>query len=206
MINTGNSKVREVVQLMHEAIQRKIKRGGQIKDDIIIENRIFSLICRYFDIGPTKIAILMNDKYGYDLTGDEVIQIFRSRRMANPNERKELLEWADSVAEQFAGAILGKRDAFDRFEHQRKEPALKNGKKHDSQERIAAIMIYEKYPEIDLFNDMDTLHMLVNTLARYYFYDISDAIGETYGFPQYRDTKKKQGSKESEKSCHMIRH
>lgn len=146
MINTGNAKVKEVIQGMHEAMQRKIKRGGQIKEDIVIENRIFSFLSRDFDLGPTKTAILMNEKYGCDLTGDEVIQIFRNRRMANPNERKELLQWADGVAEQFAGAIQGKRDAFDRFEKQRKEPALGNGKKHDSQERIAAIMIYEKYP------------------------------------------------------------
>lgn len=199
MIDTRNSKVKEVVQGMHEAMQRKIKRGSQLKEDIIVENRIFAFLCRDFDLGPTKTSILMNEKYGYDLTGDEVIQIFRSRRMANPNERKELLQWAGGVAEQFSGAIQGKRDAFDRFEKQRKDPALKNGKKHDSQDRIAAIMIYEKYPEIDIFDDVDTLHLLGNTLAKYYFYDISDAISEVYGFPQYRDIKKKQQSKESEK-------
>lgn len=142
----------------------------------------------------------MNDKYGYEMTGDEVIQIFRDRRMANPNERKELLEWADSVAIQFAGAVEGKRDAYDKFEKIRKEPALKNGKKHDSQGRMAAIMIYEKYPEIDLFGDRESLHLLGNVFARYYFDDISNAISEVYGFMQHRETnKKKPIVKENEK-------
>ncbi|XME04054.1 hypothetical protein QYZ88_007715 [Lachnospiraceae bacterium C1.1] len=197
MINIDNSKVKEVIHSMHEAMQRKIKRGSRIKEDIVVENRIFSLLCRDFDIEPTKTAILMNETYGCDLTGDEVIQIFRNRRMANPNERKELLQWADGVVEQFASAIQGKREAFDCFEKQRKEPALRNGKRHDSQERIAAIMIYERYPEIDLFNEVDSLHLLGNTLARYYFYDIADAICDAYGFPQYHDTKKRQQSKDT---------
>ena len=143
-------------------------------------------------MGPTECAVKMNDKYGYDMTGDEVIQIFRNRRMANPMERKELLQWAEEVAECFAGAVQGKRDSFDKFEKIRKESSLKNGKRHDSQDRMAVIMIYEKYPEIDCFDDTDSLHLLGNTLARYYFYDISDAVSDVYGFPQYRDEEKKK--------------
>lgn len=200
MIKVQEQKVKESLQGMHDAMQRKVKRGSQVKEEIVIENRIFSILCSDFDIEPTQTAIAMNDRYGYDMTGDEVIQIFRNRRMANPNKRKELLEWADSVAVQFAGAIEGKRDAYDKFEKIRKEPALKNGKKHDSQDRMAAIMIYAKYPEIDIFDDIESLHLLGNTFAKYYFYDISDAISDVYGFPQYRDAnKKKPVAKENEK-------
>lgn len=200
MIKAQEPKVKESLQCMHDAMQRKVKKGIPIKENIVIENRIFSILCSNFNLCPTKTAIAMNDKYGYEMTGDEVIRIFRRRRMANPNERKELLEWADSVAVQFAGALEGKKEAYDEFEKIRKKPALKNGKKHDSQERMAAIMIYTKYPEIDLFNDIESLHLLGNTLAKYYFYDISDSIREVYGFPQYREThKKKPAVKENEK-------
>lgn len=199
MINVKEPKVKEVMQGIHEAMLRKVKRGSQVKEEIVMESRIFSVICTDFDLGPTSVAIRMNEKYDYNMTGDEVIQVFRNRRMANPNERKELLEWASNVTDLFAGAISGKRDLFEKFEKARKEPALKNGKKHDSQERMAAIMIYEKYPEIDMFDDAKSLYLLGNTLARYFFYDISDAICEVYGFPQYRDNKKKQQSKEPEK-------
>ncbi len=199
MINVKDPKVDEVMQGIHEAMLHKIKRGSQVKEEIVMESRIFSVICTDFDLGPTKVAMLMNDKYGYDMTGDEVIQVFRSRRMANPNERKELLQWAENVAVLFSGAISGNKELFDKFEKARKEPALKSGKKHDSQDRMAAIMIYEKYPEIDPFDDTSSLYLLGNTLARYFFYDISDAICDVYGFPQYRENKKKQQSKESEK-------
>ena len=64
MINVTDQKVREVLQKMHEEMRRKVKKGSQIKEDIVMENRIFSILCGDFDLGPTKTAILMNDKYG----------------------------------------------------------------------------------------------------------------------------------------------
>lgn len=90
MINTKDPKVKEIMDGMHEAMLRKIKRGSQVKEEIVRENRIFSLICEDFDVDPTGIAVRMNHRYGYDMTGNEVIQILRGRRMANPRERKEL--------------------------------------------------------------------------------------------------------------------
>ena len=192
MIKVSNPKIKDVFQGMHEALLRKVKRGSQVKDDIVMEGRLFSIICTDFDMGPTKCAIEMNDRYGYDLTGDEVIQIFRNRRMAHPVERKELLQWADSVADAFARAIDGRKEDFEVYEELRKQPALKCGKKHDSQDRMAAIMIYSKYPEVDLYDDSNSLLLLGNTLARYYFYDISDVICEVYGFPLYREKKNQQ--------------
>lgn len=199
MIQIKDQKVKEVIQWIHEAMLRKVKRGSQIKEDIVMENRLFSILCHDFDLGPTKCAIAMNEKYGYHLTGDAIIEIFRTRRMANPFERKELLQWAEEVAECFSDVIVGKREGFDQYERKRKEPSLKNGKRHDSQERMAAIMIYEKYPEIDQFDDKNSLHLLGNTLAKYFFYDISDAISEVYGFPQYKETKKKLPNNKIEK-------
>lgn len=191
MINVKEQKINEVMKQIHDGMLRKVKRGSQVKEDIVMESRLFSIICHDFDLGPTKCADAMNEKYGYTLTGDEVIQIFRNRRMANPKERKELLQWANDVANFFSGAIIGKKDSFEKYEKRRKEPALLNGKRHDSQERMAAIMIYEKYPEIDIFGDIGSLHLLGNTLAKYFFYDISDAISDVYGFSQARENKKK---------------
>lgn len=199
MINTGDQKVKAVIQRIHKALLRKVKKGGSVKEEFVIENRIFSILCTDFDLEPTKVAMLMNDRYGYDMTGDDVVQVFRNRRMANPYERKELLQWANNAASAFPGAIQGRKDMFERFEKARKEPALKSGKKHDSQDRIAAVMLYERYPEIDVFEDTDCLYLLGNTLAKYFFYDISDAICEVYGFPQYKDSKKKLEKEEEKK-------
>lgn len=198
MINVKDQKVKEVIQEIHKAMLRKVKRGSVAKEDIIMENRLFTILCHDFDLEPTKCAIAMNEAYGYNLTGNEVIEIFRSKRMSNPVERKELLQWADNVTEYFLKAITGEKDSFETYEKERKEPALKNGKRHNSQDRIAAIMIYEKYPEIDLFDDKNNLYLLGNTLAKYFFYDISDAISIVYSFPQYKDGNKKSSNSQVE--------
>lgn len=190
MININNQKIKEVIQGIHESMLKGFKKITLIKEDIVKESRVFAIICHDFDMEPSKCAIQMNEKYGYDMNGNEVIQILRNRKLSYPTERKELLQWADKVAESFAGAIEGKKDLYIEFEKKRKENFLKNGKRHDAQDRIAAIMIYEKFPEIDLFNDVNNLHSLGNTLAKYFFYEMSDAISEVYGFPQYRNNKR----------------
>ncbi len=194
MINVKDGKVKEVLNEIHEGMQRKIKRRAKEKEEIILENKVFSVLCHDYEIGPTKCAISLNDKYGYHLNGDEIIQIFRSRRMANPMERKELLQWAAEVASYFVGAIKGDRASFDKFESRRKEPALKNGKYHDSQDRMAAIMIYQKNPELNIYEDAENLQFLGNTLAKYFFYDMSDALINVYCFQQKKEEKKRSQS------------
>ena len=202
MIDTKKEKVNEVIQGIHEALKRKAKRGRNAKDEFILENRIFSVICHDYDIGPTKCAELLNDKYGYNLTGNEVIQVFRNRRMANPVERKMLFQWAGEVSDLFVKSVEGNKDSFEKYEKRRKESALGSGKMHDSQERIAVIMIYEKNPEFDQFDDMHRLHLLGNILGKYFLYDISDVVSEVYGFPQYKDTKKKNTGKAKKELSH----
>lgn len=192
MINIDDGKVREVLEGIHEAMLRKKKRGSKVKEDIVMENRIFSIICHDPEMGPIGCARAMEERYGAHLTGDEIVQVFRSRRMANPHERRELLLWAQELAGYFSEAVVGDRDGFDKFEEQRKSPALKNGKRHDSQERIAAIMIFEAHPEIDLYDDFESLCLLGNTLARYFFYDMADTLAYVYGFPQFHAEKKKE--------------
>jgi len=191
MINVKDQKVKEILAAIHEGMQIKVKRGNQEKEDIIMESRLFFVICENYDIGPTKCAIELNNRYDYDLTGDEVIQIFRNRRMANPVERKELLQWAKEVAELFAGAIKGEKATFDKFDKRRREAALKNGKKHDSQDRLAAIMIYAKYPELDIYDDATSLQLLGNTLAKYFFYDMVDSVCDIYEFQRHNKEEKK---------------
>ena len=190
MIQTNNPKIKEIITEFHEAMLRKSKRKTSQNKDILIESRVFSILCNNYDMQPTDCAIQMNSKYNYNFTNSDIIQIFRKRRMANPIERKELFEWANEITSYFEKAMVGDKESFYKFEKRRKQPALKNGKRHDSQERIAAIMIFEKFPEMDTYNDIPNLHLLSNTLAKYFFYDMADAISNVYGFIPLRNYKK----------------
>lgn len=44
MIKVQETKVKESLQSMHDAMQRTVKRGNLVKEDIMIENRIFSIL------------------------------------------------------------------------------------------------------------------------------------------------------------------
>lgn len=199
MIENKNGKVNEVIEKIHAGMLNKKERGSRVRDEYVKENRVFLIICRDKDAEPSQIAVKMNELYGCDMTALDVIQLLRSRRMANPVERREIFNWAESVSELFGEAVEGNRALFDKYESLRKKPCLTNGKRHKSQERIAAIMIFEKYPEIDVFQDSKSLQLLGDTLAKYFFYDISDAIREVYGFPCYRDSKHRRMGNSGEK-------
>ena len=144
----------------------------------------------------------MNRKYGYEMTGDDALRLLREKRMAKPTDRRELLLWARKVAEYFAASVNGRKESFEKFEKLRKEPALKCGKKHDLQDRMAVIMIYTRYPELDVYNDTQVVHSLGMTMARYFFYEMSDIVGNAYDFPLLWSNKKKEKKTEEKKLSH----
>lgn len=193
MITGKKESLQIISDELHRSIARKRGQAGCVKDDIMTESRMFAVLCDTPDIEPRVCAVRLEKKYGYDIDGDEIIRMFRRRRMANPHERKALFEWADKLSELFAEAAGGDEKAFSEFEKLRKENALNPGRRNDSQDRICAIMIYRKYPEIVTNGDEDILYSFGNTLGKYFFYDISDAVCKAYGFPGYRDSKSDTG-------------
>lgn len=197
MINVKDQTVKEVIQKIHQSVLKRIKNENQIKQEIIKENRLFSFICHDFELEPSQYANLMNRQYQYDMTGNEVIQIFRNRKMANPIERKELFKWASEVAHYFSRAIEGDQKAYKQFNVLRKKSLLKSGRKHSSQERIAMLTIYANYPEIDVFEDIQQIYLFGDTFARYFFFDMADAIQEVYSATSNLESESKQAESQT---------
>ncbi len=199
MINVNSQKVKEIQRELHAALVKDSKGGKRVKEEIVMENRLFMVICRDITLAPPQIAVELNKKYGYQMQAEDALSILRGRRMAKPGDRKELLLWAQKVAEYFAAAVGGNRESFEKFEKLRKEPALKCGKKHDDQERMAAMMIYARYPELAMEGDVDMLQTFGKVLGKYFFYDMADAVAHVHGFPSFSDAKKKAQTVEEEK-------
>ena len=114
MINVKDEKIKELSANLHEKICRKEKQAGDENHEIILENRLFNLLCDDSEIQPTKCAIKLNEKYGYDLSGDDIIQIFRRCRMAFPKERIELFDWVYELIDLFEDAVNGKKAVFEK--------------------------------------------------------------------------------------------
>lgn len=199
MINTDNPKVKEVQEGIYKALLRKVKKGGRVIEDIVIENRLLTALCHNFNLEPREYADKLNAKYKYNMSGYDVIQVLKNVRLGNPSERIELLKWAEETASYFEGAVNGDIESYKKYEAARKRIVLKNNKKHYLQERLALIMLYVKYPVIGINNSIDDVYLLGNTLSKYLFYEISDVISEVYGFPQYRYKNKKYNEKRQER-------
>lgn len=193
MINVNEKNTAVVIESIHQKVMRKRKKKiNDYNEVIVLENRIFSVLVHETGMEPTNCAKELNRRFGYNMNSTDVITAFRRCRIANPIERKELMDWALELAEYYAEAIQGNKEAFDKFEKKRHTPALKNGKKHDSQDRVIVMILYEKYPEIDKYGDIEGVHSFGYGAGRYVLYDLADVITEVYGFEQYREPKKSQ--------------
>ncbi|MBR2527472.1 MAG: hypothetical protein IKE58_03235 [Blautia sp.] len=196
----ANPRMTEVLDEIHAAVLRKTGSLQTIRDDILLENRVFAVLCENYDMGPNDCSVRLNERYGYDLNGNHVIQVFRSRKVANPVERKELLVWADSAAVLFPKVLSGDKAAFEAYETIRKAVQPRNTRRHRSQGRILAIMLFERYPELNRQDDADLVFGMGDTLGKYLVDDISDAICHVYGFAPQRSPRQRGAQNEKKAS------
>jgi len=195
MIDTGKYEVKKIMDGIHQRLLAGVKRGGKVRDEYVLENRLFHILCGNIHIEPRECAEELNRYYNYSMNGDDVIRVLRERRMSNRAEREELFRWAEQVADLFARAVNENAESYANFEQLRKSPALKSGKRYDYQERIAVHMIYAKYPELGKAEDFDNLCQLGNTLAKYFFYDLADVPAEVYGYPERYEKKNRNNER-----------
>lgn len=199
MVNMNKQSAKEIQKELHAALVKGSKGGSRAKEEFVLTNRLFTVICGDITLAPPQIAAEMNKKYGYQMQSEDALAELRDRRMAKPTDRKELLLWAGKVADYYAAAVGGNQESFEKFEKLRKEPALKCGKKHDEQDRMAAVMIYTRYPELALEGDVEMLQSLGKVLGKYFFYDMADVVAHIHGFPSVWEAKKRAKAASEEK-------
>ncbi len=196
-INLNMGKAQEVLDEIHTSIQPFAKRtSNSDNDSYLLGSYLISAICKNHEAGPNECAEILRKVYRYDITPEQVNRNFHFIRIANPAERRGLLQWAEIISDLYAKALTGDRETFNKLEEQRRTSPLKEFRHHFAQERIAAIMIYEKFPELDQYGDKELLFRLGNTMAKNYFYHMYDALCHVYNFPIFKldksDTEKSE--------------
>lgn len=200
MFDTNNEQIKRIQEKFHDAVNGRTVTEKRVNEDITKENELFLILCKDHGYTPTECAQQMGECFGTELNFSDVIQMFRRQIMANPNERKQLFDWAEEAADLFVRAIQGDQSAYEQFEKKRKAGAVEKSRRHRSQERIVVLMLYQKYPWLDAYGDMNTIQLMGNTLAKYLFYDMCDAVRIVYGFPAHKNKKAQEGKTESQKS------
>ena len=207
MINQKDKKVAEIIRRSHQSAVQKGKKGRHINKEIVTENRMISVFCNDYGMPPTKCAKIMNTTYDENQTTNSIIHILRLRKMANISERKAMFNWADEITNCLEKAINGSKNAFEKYKKLMDKLAeefvtqkdREEDKDYRCPERIAVVMLYRKYPEIDKFDDIQLIYSMGSTLSRHFFYDIGDIISDIYNFLPYiteENRKKEEDTKE----------
>ncbi len=199
MVNTRNENVRKILQEVHHIMEEKyvpkiLQKNNQ---DFILENQIFSIVCQDVKISPSACAYEMSIRFKQTVDREDVIKIWKARRLGNPKTREHAMEWVNEIVKHFGGAINGDKKSFDKFEEARNRAIKDGNKKHDDPYRLLLLSIYQKYPEIDLFGDLSRVFQLGSIFSKYFFYDFADTISEIHGFVPLRN--QKQNNKQNNK-------
>ena len=196
MIDVNDKKVIQFFSSIHESAVKKMaqiqQKNSETNEDIIRVNRLFKLLCLDSALAPYQYAEQMNEIYEYDLRGNDIVQIFRNRRISFQEKRKELLKWAHELADAFGKALNnGKKEDFQRFLEKREDKVLnEQGEHYKIQERVGCMMIFAQYENIDINEDIKLVEQMGNIYARYFLYDISDALAEYCGAQKKPSSKK----------------
>ena len=106
MVNVEKGKVKAIMADFHKNVE---ERWTKDDEENILMSRILEELIIEPGIAPRDCADILNEKYHYDLSGDDVINQYRKRYLGNPKEREAIVEWGRKVERYFEGALLGDR-------------------------------------------------------------------------------------------------
>lgn len=177
MLNLKDPVIKKFIDDAHKCAERKARNLSEnANSEYICENRLFKIMCDDWTREPRRYAEELNRRYGYNLIGDSIIQIFRSNRCSAQQKRNLLFETAGSVATAFVKVLTSRNAAdYDKYMAIRKE-AIQIDSHSRINERVLCLMLYAKYPELDAANDTKSLEKFGNIYMRHFLYDISDLL------------------------------
>ena len=179
MININDPLVKRLIENLHKSIERKSKNlSANANDEYVTDNRIIKILCEEKSFGPRQCAAEMNARHGTNMDNEDVIRLLKANRLSHQGKRAELLNWAEDTAETFARALnTHSQKDFDEFIALRnRNIQTRDDERYKIQERIAAIMLYVRHPELDSGNDADTVEKFGNVYMKHFIYDASDFL------------------------------
>lgn len=181
-INVNNQRVTKILKAAHEKMLPKLDDDSADINRFVLGNQLISLLCLHPEAGPTELSRYMYEKYAFEVSPDEVISELRGIRLANPEERKPLFRWLQTIVEEFGEALCGDQTEFNSYLKNKKSLPLETGSKRREHERILLQGIFTLLNGIDSFGDHEKLMKNGNARSRYCLYDLEDAVALEYGF------------------------
>ncbi len=177
MLNLKDPVIKKFVEDVHKCAERKSKNlSDSANSEYICENRLFKIMCEDWNRIPRRYAEELNNRYGYNLVGENIIKIFRSNRCSMQQKRNSLFEASKKVADAFVKVLNTRNVAdYDKYMAARKE-AFQIDNHGRINERILCLMLYARHPELDGASDAKSLEKFGNIYMKHFLYDISDLL------------------------------
>lgn len=138
--------IEKIVRAFEDDVDKKANRGLKVTDDIFIENVIINELVLNPQIQPSKCAIAIDEKYNMNMTGNDVIRVFKSNslKLGNVQERINMLICADETAEILRKIIVDKDvTLFDEY-----HKSLDRYKNHRQIFRMVFFAVINKIPQL----------------------------------------------------------
>jgi hypothetical protein len=203
MIDVEKGKIRFIMEDFHNNVEERWTKND---DESLMMSRILDELIKNPKIAPRDCADILNTKYIYNISGNDVIYQYRKRFLGNPKERESIIEWCENVEKYFEGALLGDKISFDKFNNERKINVLRTSDgSRNPQNYILLNMIFRDYPEIDIFNDFQKIKNLPVIPCKFLLYELVDIIAEHYGFETFKSSKSRNTTIEEKLSIEQLK-
>ena len=174
----SNNAVRGVIEDLHKCIGRIAGRGSRmVYERTLADNRLFRLVVADPTARPVKYADEMDAKYGCDIVAIARLRTFWLRRSEN---RILICKWAGEIADQFVQCLKTHKKAdFRRLKELREqvpEVFTENGLPMRFLNRFVSLMLYTRYPEMNIYGDAEKLETFGDTWAKYFFDEALDIL------------------------------
>lgn len=197
-INLG--KLKEVIADVHKKFLRK-KQRINLNEEVVMENEVLNVLCQNPNYSPKSCSEELASKYGEGSNFEKILNIMRFFHLtSNVDERAELINNTGKIIDILVKAMTGDEEAYKEYMSMMSLPAVVSGQKYRVRERLTIVMLFVKYPELNLFGDSEILLNFNNTFSRYALYDVEDSIAYVYGFKRKKTDEEQKTADENKQS------
>ena len=196
-LDTEDALIKGFIEAVHKSVTKRLKNlTGRYTAEVILENRIFKIYCDDKYTSPATCAEQLNIAYGYDLRGDDIIRIFSSNNLRTRAERMDFFTLSHYKIEAFAKALCTRSKAdYEEFDAAHWS-LIKNFRRNIEFEkfsrRIFYLMLYVKYPELNIYNDANKFEIFGNREADTLYKDILEYLKKIIGIKSGNQREKEE--------------
>lgn len=186
----ADEKVELFLQNVHTLVEKRFRRTknssenyqSDTSENSIMENRLLCEYMRSGEIRYNRYKELMLNKYGYEMSIDNINELLRMRLGSFSSDRY-IHKWVVETAKKFMDAVYdGTPKLFEQFKKQwNAGPRSRDGRRYRHLNRLCLLAIFSRARIMNKYDDLAMIECLTNGLATFLMRDICDLLSARCG-------------------------